>query len=207
MGEQVLLEAGRGPGGGVSCFEGGEAVNVDRDRREDVLEVCLVLAPVTAAAGTVSVDGLVDGPLVAGAGAVDALPGWIVLLGPVAGLEFMQVTGASRSRKSPSTLWWKPGSSNSIPSAYLTSMRQRTASAASRSDQPWTNCCTQTPGRPSRGYQGAKSSSVHKPSSRSRIHMAAVPFGLLARAARAVASGIAAPGHGRTDIRQPRRLT
>jgi len=67
-------------------------------------------------------------------------------------------------------LWWKPGSSNSMARAYLKSMRQRTASAACRSDSPSTNCSTQTvanwagdrPGRPSRGYQPAKSSS-HPP--------------------------------------------
>ncbi|MCZ1003287.1 hypothetical protein O1M63_43600 [Streptomyces mirabilis] len=35
-----------------------------------------------------------------------------------------------RSRKSVSTLWWKPGSSSSIARAYLKSIRHRTASAA-----------------------------------------------------------------------------
>ena len=68
---------------------------------------------------------------------------------------------SSRSRKSPNTLWQKPGSSRSRPSAYLKSIRHRTASAASRSDRSSRNCSTltvascasETPGRPSRGYQ------------------------------------------------------
>lgn len=41
------------------------------------------------------------------------------------------VVSARRSRKSASTLWWKPGPSSSMAMAYLKSMRQRTASAAS----------------------------------------------------------------------------
>lgn len=56
------------------------------------------------------------------------------------------------------------------------------------------NCSTQrvaswageSPGRPSRGYQLAKSSSHHSLSSRSRTHIAVVPPGLLARAICAV---------------------
>jgi hypothetical protein len=51
---------------------------------------------------------------------------------------------ARRSRKSASTLWWKPGSSSSMAKAYLKSTRQRTASAACRSDRPSRNCRTQT---------------------------------------------------------------
>lgn len=46
-----------------------------------------------------------------------------------------------------------------------------------------------SPGRPSRGYHEAKSSSRHSPSSRSRTHIAAVPRGLLARAICAVRAG------------------
>jgi hypothetical protein len=76
---------------------------------------------------------------------------------------------------------------------------QRTASAACWSDRPSTNCSTQTmaswagerPGRPSRGYQPAKSSSCHSPSNRSRTHIAVVPSGLLARAICAVRDGTA----------------
>ncbi|MFF2405276.1 hypothetical protein [Streptomyces sp. NPDC058092] len=41
---------------------------------------------------------------------------------------------AGRTGVTASTLWWNPGSSNSMASAYLKSMRQRTASAACRSD-------------------------------------------------------------------------
>lgn len=41
---------------------------------------------------------------------------------------------ARRSRKSVRTLWWKPGSSNSMPSAHLKSIRLRTDPAACRSD-------------------------------------------------------------------------
>lgn len=112
-----------------------------------------------------------------------------------------------RSRKSASTLWWKPGSSSSMVIAYLKSMRQRTASAACRSDRLSRNCNTQTvaswagerPGRPSRGYQPAKSSSHHSPSSRSRTHIAVVPSGLLARAICAVRVGTCPPERGRSD--------
>lgn len=85
----------------------------------------------------------------------------------------------------------------------MKSMRRRTASAAWRSDRFITYCSTQTvagcagesPGRPSRGYQAVKSSSLfHRPSRRSRIHIAVVPWGLLARATRMVSGGISAPG-------------
>ncbi len=114
---------------------------------------------------------------------------------------------ARRSRKSASTLWWKPGSSSSMAMAYLKSMRQRTASAAWRSDRPSRNCSTQTvascagesPGRPSRGYQPAKSSSHHSPSNRSLTHIAVVPPGLLARAIRAVREGTCSPERGWRD--------
>lgn len=89
----------------------------------------------------------------------------------------------------------------------MKSMRQRTASAACRSDNPSKNCSTQTvaswagerPGRPSRGYQSAKSSSFHSPSRRSRTHIAVVPAGLLARATRAVRDGTCSPERGRSD--------
>jgi hypothetical protein len=115
---------------------------------------------------------------------------------------------SSRSRKSPSTLWWKPGSSRSRPSAYLKSIRQSTASAALRSERSSRNCSTLTvaswageiPGRPSQGYQLAKASSAYRPPSRSRNHIAVVPAGLLARATRAVSSGTSTPRRGRIDI-------
>ncbi|WP_256363310.1 hypothetical protein [Streptomyces sp. TRM70350] len=48
-------------------------------------------------------------------------------------------------------------------------------------------------GRPSRGYQSAKSSSHHNPSSRSLTHIAVVPPGLLARAICAVRGGTCSP--------------
>lgn len=90
-------------------------------------------------------------------------------------------------------------------------MRQRTASAACRSERFSRNCSTLTvaswagdsPGRPSRGYQVAKSSSRHKPSSRSRTHIAVVPAGLLARATRAVRGETCAPERGRNDTDSP----
>src|SRR6266566_4611682 len=122
--------------------------------------------------------------------------------------DLARPSSSRRSRKSLSTLWWKPGSSRSRPSAYLKSIRHRTASAASRSDRSSRNCSTLTvascageiPGRPSRGYHPAKSSSAHRPSSRSRTHIAVVPAGLLARATRAVSSGTSTPRRGRIDI-------
>ncbi|CAL9340990.1 hypothetical protein SUDANB176_00270 [Streptomyces sp. enrichment culture] len=90
--------------------------------------------------------------------------------------------------------------------AYVKSMRQRTASAACRSDGPGRRS-TQTvagwagerPGRPSHGYQPAKSSSSHSPSDRSRTHIAVVPSGLLARALRPVGEGTCSPERGRRD--------
>ncbi|OKI97209.1 hypothetical protein [Kitasatospora sp. CB01950] len=54
--------------------------------------------------------------------------------------------------------------------------------------------------RPSRGYQSAKSSSLHRPSRRSRTHIAVVPVGLLDRAIRALNTGTSAPRRRRTDI-------
>jgi hypothetical protein len=55
------------------------------------------------------------------------------------------------------------------------------------------------PGRPSRGYQPAKSSSHHSPSSRPLTHIAVVPTGLLARATCAVRDGTCSPERGRSD--------
>ncbi|WP_280882782.1 hypothetical protein [Streptomyces pseudovenezuelae] len=49
------------------------------------------------------------------------------------------------------------------------------------------------PRRPSAGYQSTKSSSVNTSSSRSRIHIAVVPRGLLALAIRTVNGGIPRP--------------
>ncbi len=121
-------------------------------------------------------------------------------------------SSASRARKSQSTLWWKPGSASSRPSAYLKSMRQRTASAACRSERLCRNCRMLTvaswagdsPGRPSRGYHEVKSSSRHSPSSRSRTHIAVVPRGLLARATCAVRAGTCRPERGDRDTGSPR---
>jgi hypothetical protein len=59
------------------------------------------------------------------------------------------------------------------------------------------------PGRPSRGYQAAKSSSSYRPSSRSRTHVAVVPAGLLARAICAVSSGTSTPGGDGSTSRAP----
>jgi len=61
-------------------------------------------------------------------------------------------------------------------------MRQRTASAAWRSDrfityrstQTVASCAGESPGLPSRGYQAVKSSSLHRPPRQSRIHIAVV---------------------------------
>lgn len=72
-----------------------------------------------------------------------------------------------RSRKSLSTLCWKPGSSRSRPSAYLKSIRHGTGSAAPRSERWSRNCSTLTVARlrrresrrPVPGYHAAKSSS------------------------------------------------
>ncbi|MFF2385713.1 hypothetical protein [Streptomyces sp. NPDC058108] len=54
-------------------------------------------------------------------------------------------------------------------------------------------------GRPSLGYQSAKSSSHHSPSSRSRTHIAVVPRGLFSRATCAVRGGTRSPERGRRD--------
>lgn len=116
---------------------------------------------------------------------------------------------ARRSRKSASTLWWKPGASSSVAIAYLKSMRQRTASVACRSDNPSRSCSTQTvvnwagerPGHPSRGYQSAKSSSHHSPSSRSLTHIVAGPPGLLAHAICTLRDGTCSPERERRDNR------
>ena len=59
------------------------------------------------------------------------------------------------------------------------------------------------PGPPVPGYQLAKSSSSHRPSSRSRTHIAVIPAGSLARATRAVSSGTSTPGGDKSASRTP----
>lgn len=54
------------------------------------------------------------------------------------------------------------------------------------------------PGRPSREYQSAKSSSRHSSSRRSLTHIAAVPLGLLARSICAVRGGTCSPERGQS---------
>ena len=56
------------------------------------------------------------------------------------------------------------------------------------------------PGFPSLGYHSSKSSSLHRPLRWSRMAMAVVPCGLLARATRTVSSGTTQPVRERTHI-------
>ena len=60
------------------------------------------------------------------------------------------------------------------------------------------------PPRPPDGYQSAKSSSVIRPSSRCRTHIAVVPRMLLARAIRSVRGGTVRPCTAPTAIAAPR---
>jgi hypothetical protein len=69
VGVEVLLESRGWPGPvvGVGGFLLAEPFDVDRDRGQDVLDVCLGLAAVAAVAGSVSDGELGDGALGAGA--------------------------------------------------------------------------------------------------------------------------------------------
>lgn len=76
---EVLLERGRraGPVSGGLRILFAEALDVDRDRGQDMLEVNLGGAVVAVAAHSMAVDDLVDGALDARAGVIEAQPGGI----------------------------------------------------------------------------------------------------------------------------------
>jgi hypothetical protein len=95
VGVDVLLERRRWAGsvGGVRGFLFAEAFDVDRDGREDVLDVGLRDASVAAAAHLVAVREFVDGALDPGPARVSASPVRVLLVGTVLGLEFVEVTG------------------------------------------------------------------------------------------------------------------
>jgi hypothetical protein len=97
---------------------------------------------------------------------------------------------------------------NSKPNAYFQSIRPRTASAAWRSDNPSTNCSTdtkasragETAGRPRVANNPANCVSSNSAPSASRIRIARHPFGNAARATCAVPAGIARLDRGHIVI-------
>jgi hypothetical protein len=75
-----------------------EALEVDRDRGQDVLNVDLGGPVVAAATHLMGVDDLVDGALDAGAGVVETQPVEILLVGAVLGLDLVQMPGQEVDR-------------------------------------------------------------------------------------------------------------
>ena len=68
-----------------------EALDVDGDGGEDVLEVGLGLPPVAAVAHAVAVGELADGALDAGPDCVPLVPGGVLLVSAVADLQFVEL--------------------------------------------------------------------------------------------------------------------
>jgi hypothetical protein len=76
----------------------GKAFDVHDDRGQNVLDVSLGQAVVTAAARPVTEGQLGDGALDSGAHGVDLTPGGVLLVGAVTRLEFMQLLGKEVDR-------------------------------------------------------------------------------------------------------------
>jgi hypothetical protein len=98
---EEVLEGGRASGRRRSCgwWQAAEALDVDGDGGQDVLDVCSVLPSVAAAAHTVAVGELIDGALHSGAHRVPGLPLGCPLLGAdsklqVAGFSWWEAHGA-----------------------------------------------------------------------------------------------------------------
>ena len=68
-----------------------EALDVDGDGGEDVLEVGFGLSPVAAVAHAVAVGELVDGALDAGPDGIALVPGGVLLVGAVADLQLVEL--------------------------------------------------------------------------------------------------------------------
>ena len=102
-----------------------------------------------------------------------------------------------RVRNSLNTVWSKPESTNSRPSAYFQSIRPRTASAVCRSENASVNWSTvasasrqgDSAGCPRRGNRDANCLSRYTPPSASAMRRQAHPFGNAANATRRVSSG------------------
>jgi hypothetical protein len=100
---EVALEGCRWSLGGA--LVGGhlaEALDVDRDGGEDVLQVGLGLSPVAAVAHAVAVGELADGALDAGPDGVALVPGGILLVGAVADLQLVQFSRGKPTVRLPS---------------------------------------------------------------------------------------------------------
>ena len=89
---EVVLE---GCGWSLGCALAGgqlaEAFDVDGDGGEHVLQVGLGLAPVAAVAHAVAVGELADGALDAGPHSVALVPGGVLLVGAVTGLQLVEL--------------------------------------------------------------------------------------------------------------------
>ena len=79
-----------------------EALDVDGDGGEDVLEVGLGLSPVAAVAHAVAVGELADGALDAGPDGVALVPGGVLLVGAVADLQLVELARGKPTVRLPS---------------------------------------------------------------------------------------------------------
>ena len=79
-----------------------EALGIDGDGGEDVLEVGLGLPPVAAVAHAVAVSELADGALDAGPDCVPLVPGGVLLAGAVAGLQLVELARGKPTVRLPS---------------------------------------------------------------------------------------------------------
>jgi hypothetical protein len=100
---EVLLEGRRWPRG---CALAGrhlaEALDVDRDGGQDVLQVSLGLALVAAVAHAVAAGELADGALNAGPDGVALVPGGVLLVGAVANLQLVELARGKPTVRLPS---------------------------------------------------------------------------------------------------------
>jgi hypothetical protein len=89
---KVVLERRRRPRGcALAGWELAEALDVDRDGGEDVLRVGLGLPAVAAVAHAVAAGELADSALDAGPHSVALMPGGVLLVGAVAGLQLVEL--------------------------------------------------------------------------------------------------------------------
>src|SRR5690349_4052119 len=89
---KVVLERRRQPGGcALAGWQLAEALDVDRDGGQDVLEVGLGLSPVAAVAHAVAAGELADRALDAGPDRVALVPGGVLLVSAVANLQLVEL--------------------------------------------------------------------------------------------------------------------
>ena len=83
-------------------WELAEALDVDRDGGQDMLQVGLGMSPVAAVAHAVAAGKLADGALEAGSHGVALVPGGVLLVGAVADLQFVELARGKPTVRLPS---------------------------------------------------------------------------------------------------------